>query len=629
IPPLAAALHLRFLPSRCSACFRPLDSFLPCAACRGAARYCSAACSAADSSAHAASGECCLLRDHHPDGDTSDFRAALRLLHSLETLGMGISPPASLPGRPRRIAGLLASGLEKVLEEGGEVAGRIMAGTALMSLARGRSRSREADVDGWAASLEVVLWAVLTNSVEVHISEVGALGVAVYGPGFSWFNHSCVPNACYRFELADRFGEPGPFSPESFLVSSAAAGVATDAVRFSLLGFSKFGPRVTVRSIKPIMKGEEVCITYVDLLQPKVWFLILISFGTWSILDRFTTDRDQALSGDNLTVNIDTPKSFVRLKCVNLTSDQCDARELSLDNCSNSTDPSCEEVADILDQAIADYTLDENPESCCEKLESMLFCSSQDKEFQAGGRIKLHALHHLSLNAYITLSSAYRTCLFNLLAISLDEGNHSEAFKMGSAAASYSLLLAGTVHHLFLSEPSLIAATAHFLISAAESTCDILRIPGWSVNPNQCKSDIDSVLCHYQSIMMEHSLDECKATTMRFLGCISELLSKTWPFLTEGFSYLESINSPVDFSWLGPNVINPQCFANPRGISDFFIKDSSVCMHHEDIFIEDRRRFLFRLVVHCFAYGRYLASICYGPQCYLADHVEIMLHGFL
>ncbi|RWW80739.1 hypothetical protein BHE74_00010904 [Ensete ventricosum] len=540
IPPLAAALHRRFLPSRCSACFRPLDSFLPCAACRGAARYCSAACSAADSSAHAASGECCLLRDHHPDGDTSDFRAALRLLHSLETLGMGISPPASLPGRPRRIAGLLASGLEKVLEEGGEVAGRIMAGAALMSLARGRSRSREADVDGWAASLEVVLWAVLTNSVEVHISEVGALGVAVYGPGFSWFNHSCVPNACYRFELADRFGEPGPFSPESFLVSSAAAGVATDAVRY-----------------------------------------------------------------------------------------QCDARELSLDNCSNSTDPSCEGVADILDQAIADYTLDENPESCCEKLESMLFCSSQDKEFQAGGRIKLHALHHLSLNAYITLSSAYRTCLFNLLAISLDEGNHSEAFKMGSAAASYSLLLAGAVHHLFLSEPSLIAATAHFLISAAESTCDILRIPGWSVNPNQCKSDIDSVLCHYQSIMMEHSLDECKATTMRFLGCISELLSKTWPFLTEGFSYLESINSPVDFSWLGPNVINPQCFANPRGISDFFIKDSSVCMHHEDIFIEDKRRFLFRLVVHCFAYGRYLASICYGPQCYLADHVEIMLHGFL
>ncbi|CAL9120130.1 unnamed protein product [Musa textilis] len=583
IPPLAAALHRRFLPSHCSSCFRPLDSFLPCAACRGAARYCSAACSAADSSAHIASGECCLLRDHHPDGDTSELRAALRLLHSLETLGMGILPPASLPDRPRRIAGLLASGLEKVLEEGGEVAERIMEGAALMSLARGRGRSREADFDGGAASPEVVLWAVLTNSVEVHISEVGALGVAVYGPGFSWFNHSCVPNACYRFESGYRFGEPGPASPESFLASSAAAGVAIDAWNAWIYGesrlacgFSKFGPRVTVRSIKPIMKGEEVCVTYIDLLQPK-----------------------------------------------------CDARELSVDNCSNSTDPCCEEFADILDQAITDYTLDENPEACCEKLESMLFCSSQDKEFQAGGRIKLHALHHLSLNAYITLSSAYRTRLFNLLAISLDEGNNSEAFKMGRAAASYSLLLAGTVHHLFLSEPSLIATTAHFLISAAESTRGILRIPGWSLNANQCKSDVDSVLCHYQSIMMEHSLDECKATSMRFLGCISEILSRTWPFLTEGLSYLESINSPADFSWLGPNVISPQCFANPREISDFINNDCSGCRHHEDISIEDKRRFLFQLLVHCFAYGRYLASICYGPQCYLADHVEIMLHGFL
>ncbi|KAJ8476975.1 hypothetical protein OPV22_020702 [Ensete ventricosum] len=508
IPPLAAALHRRFLPSRCSACFRPLDSFLPCAACRGAARYCSAACSAADSSAHAASGECCLLRDHHPDGDTSDFRAALRLLHSLETLGMGISPPASLPGRPRRIAGLLASGLEKVLEEGGEVAGRIMAGAALMSLARGRSRSREADVDGWAASLEVVLWAVLTNSVEVHISEVGALGVAVYGPGFSWFNHSCVPNACYRFELADRFGEPGPFSPESFLVSSAAAGVATDAWNAWIYGesrlacgFSKFGPRVTVRSIKPIMKGEEVCITYVDLLQPKV----KRQDDLWEKY-RFVCCCGRCSASSPLYLD------FVL---------NCDARELSLDNCSNSTDPSCEGVADILDQAIADYTLDENPESCCEKLESMLFCSSQDKEFQAGGRIKLHALHHLSLNAYITLSSAYRTCLFNLLAISLDE------------------------------------ATAHFLISAAESTCDILRIPGWSVNPNQCKSDIDSVLCHYQSIMMEHSLDECKATTMRKSWCNSGSMT----------AHLDDVSSEALLRW----HLKSCCKTSVRSINTIYL----------------------------------------------------------
>lgn len=35
-------------------------------------------------------------------------------------------------------------------------------------------------------------------------------------------------------------------------------------------GFSNIWPRVIVRSIKPIQKDEEVCITYIDLLEPKV-----------------------------------------------------------------------------------------------------------------------------------------------------------------------------------------------------------------------------------------------------------------------------------------------------------------------------------------------------------------------
>lgn len=36
-----------------------------------------------------------------------------------------------------------------------------------------------------------------------------------------------------------------------------------------------YGPRVVVRSIKAISKGEEVTIAYTDLLQPKVLFFIL------------------------------------------------------------------------------------------------------------------------------------------------------------------------------------------------------------------------------------------------------------------------------------------------------------------------------------------------------------------
>ncbi|QHO12736.1 DNA-directed RNA polymerases II, IV and V subunit [Arachis hypogaea] len=45
----------------------------------------------------------------------------------------------------------------------------------------------------------VVLCAVLTNAVEVQDKEGRTLGIALYGPAFSWINHGCSPNACYRF----------------------------------------------------------------------------------------------------------------------------------------------------------------------------------------------------------------------------------------------------------------------------------------------------------------------------------------------------------------------------------------------------------------------------------------------
>lgn len=45
-------------------------------------------------------------------------------------------------------------------------------------------------------------------------------------------------------------------------------------VNFShnFLALCKYGPRVIVRCTKPIDKGDEVCITYVDLLQTRVLF---------------------------------------------------------------------------------------------------------------------------------------------------------------------------------------------------------------------------------------------------------------------------------------------------------------------------------------------------------------------
>lgn len=57
-------------------------------------------------------------------------------------------------------------------------------------------------------------------------------------------------------------------------------------IRFWLSGCAEckgYGPRVVVRSIKAIKKGEEVSIAYTDLLQPKVYFKSLSLVGLlWS-----------------------------------------------------------------------------------------------------------------------------------------------------------------------------------------------------------------------------------------------------------------------------------------------------------------------------------------------------------
>lgn len=93
LPPLAHALHDSFIHSHCSSCFSPLPAapLSPPSApvSPSCVFYCSQACSASDSALHASSGELQLLHCRSPsaatsdDGDTSDLRAALRLLAAL------------------------------------------------------------------------------------------------------------------------------------------------------------------------------------------------------------------------------------------------------------------------------------------------------------------------------------------------------------------------------------------------------------------------------------------------------------------------------------------------------------------------------------------------------------------
>ncbi|KAL0365978.1 UNVERIFIED_CONTAM: protein SET DOMAIN GROUP 41 [Sesamum radiatum] len=80
---------------------------------------------------------------------------------------------------------------------------RIREGAELMAKARKMCLDEDGNVKKQEEFVleEMVLCLVLTNAVEVQDKSGCSTGVAVYGTAFSWINHSCSPNACYRFSL--------------------------------------------------------------------------------------------------------------------------------------------------------------------------------------------------------------------------------------------------------------------------------------------------------------------------------------------------------------------------------------------------------------------------------------------
>ncbi|KAI8014885.1 Protein SET DOMAIN GROUP 41 [Camellia lanceoleosa] len=136
---------------------------------------------------------------------------------------------------------------------------------------------------------------------------------------------------------------------------------------------------------------------------------------------------------------------------------------------------------DYVDDAITEYLKFVNPNSCCEKLENLLIHGLLDGQFEpkeekSKQQFWLHPLHHLSLSAYTTLASAYKTRASYLLALNpeMDE-LQLEAFDMSRTSAAYSLMLAGATNHLFLSESSQIASVANFCASTGKSLLMLLE----------------------------------------------------------------------------------------------------------------------------------------------------------
>ncbi|VAH47763.1 unnamed protein product [Triticum turgidum subsp. durum] len=613
IAPYATALHDTFLHSHCSSCFRKLPSQPPCAmscilCC--SVQYCCSDCLSSDREMHSSSGECCFFADHLKKASpsyitegTSDVRASLRLLYFLEMHGLVSSDSNN---RSSRIGGLSTIGIREVLEESGEVAERILKGSMLMSSAR-KMRTQTSVVFSNGLTVEIMaLWAVMINSVEVQISDEWDLGIAVYGPSFSWFNHSCFPNASYRFELAAP-NEDYVSDKSEYRAVPASKGVAPDAwhtLQFeegSTHALGKYGPRVVVRCIKPINKGDEVCITYIDLLQTRE----ARYSDLWSKY-KFICSCERCTA---------SPESYVDFIL------NCDFRNLnSPENAFISR--AVEDFDDILQQAISEYSLGDDPKACCAMIESLLsenlMGDLQQVELSRKRHI-LHPLHHICLRAYMTLASAYRFRALESNTDGFKGENSAVSFKMTKAAVAYSFLLAGATHHLFLSERSFMTSLAHFLLSAGRSMLDFVECVKGERRKNVTQAKFSSASCSASSGTRDSmQYHQFRSTCEEFGKRMLSLSLQCWPFLVQSSPCLEKIKNPIDFSWLGTAIFQS------LHLSEVDSANLS-CTDGLEILTEEQKGCILNLAICCITFCKYLANICYGPQHYLANHAKDLL----
>ncbi|XP_016204400.1 protein SET DOMAIN GROUP 41-like isoform X7 [Arachis ipaensis] len=545
-----------------------------------------------------------------------------------------------------RVAGLLSNRHKLTCHNNSdedEVSERISSGVRALATAITELRGELEPDDAVLEEAECALCAVLTNAVEVQDKEGRALGIAVYGPAFSWINHSCSPNACYRFILSPSSSSSSQESklriaPSSFRGSPDSridSGLCTITNHFQKEEEEQnqgYGPRLIVRSIKRIKKGQEITIAYTDLLQSKA----MRQLDLWSKY-RFIC-------------------CCMRCSVVPFTYVDHALQEISVSGCDFTSSSSSYNLVrdtaerrlnDSVDDIISEYLMAGDPEPCCEKLEKILMqglCDELDNvEETPHYKFMLHPLHYLSLNAYTTLASAYKVRASDILSTtSTIYQNQLEAFDMSRTSAAYSLLLATTAHHLFNSESSLIASLANFWTGAGESLLYLARSSEWSkfFKSSLVASSVSKVKCSKCSLMDTFRAyicngkirnDDFENASNEFLDCIShDSTQKVWSFLVNGCRFLRSIKDPMDSGWL-VSTSNSRA-TDPGALAK---KKSEVCYLHESgnsiqtceeqTCNENARVHIFELGVHCLAYGGLLAAICYGHHSHLASYVEQIL----
>ncbi|XP_023520942.1 protein SET DOMAIN GROUP 41 isoform X1 [Cucurbita pepo subsp. pepo] len=600
LPPLTAALHDAFLLTHCSSCFSPLPNSS--ISHSNLLRYCSPICSHSDSLTAAV-----FSTGQFPFSDTSDLRASLRLLHLLLS-----DPSAWRSAPPERIFGLLTNREKLMLaDDDSEVFVKIREGSDAMAASR---RTNSADIRYDNALEEAILCLVLTNAVEVQDSVGRTIGIAVYHPTFCWINHSCSPNACYRFETPSDSIKTrlriSPFCTDIGTGEGSCSQMSTVRRNFSHFitkDFQGYGPRVMVRSIKSIRNGEAVTIAYCDLLQPK-------AMRQSELRSRYKFVCSCQRCSAKPPTYVD--HALQEISAVNV--------EL-LDSTSISNfdyDTAIARIDDYVNNAIAEYLSIGSSESCCEKLQNLLTLGFYDEQAEDGDgkqllNLRLHPVHFLLLNAYTALASAYKVRSWN------GDENQCNA-TMSKTSAAYSLFLAGATHHLFLSEPSLIASAANCWVVAGESLLILVKHSSlWGSNTSKSSSPMGEITCLNCSWVDKFNTSRIHGRSIEadfrefsigISNCIANISQKYWSFLAHECSYLKAFTDPFDFSW--PKTITTCSNYRDR---------SCDCSKIQDVSDQDRQS-IFELGIHCLFYGGYLASICYGHHSHLASQIQCILH---
>eukprot|EP00743_Colponemidia_sp_Colp-15_P008046 GILK01008719.1.p1 GENE.GILK01008719.1~~GILK01008719.1.p1 ORF type:complete len:502 (-),score=77.64 GILK01008719.1:206-1711(-) len=227
-PPLAACLQNQRFALNCHFCFKDAGdtSLQRCAKCK-LVRYCSRDCQRIDWAQHKAECEC--ITRISPRVPTSNIMLMGRLLHLLATSPSQVSGSSDLFAPSIANFNLLNSHRSDHTSSQLETLGSLSL-LVCQYIGINAETGTSSKHGSWRPTDILELFCKFTaNNFTVCDAEVRPVGIGIY-PGAALFNHSCESNCVNMFE----------------------------------------GRNQVVRTLRPILKGEELCVSYIELAAPTV-----------------------------------------------------------------------------------------------------------------------------------------------------------------------------------------------------------------------------------------------------------------------------------------------------------------------------------------------------------------------